>query len=409
MRIVFLSPSLGDAYGQEKILEREVRFLRETGHSVYLVGDKILGTPPPCDEMVAIPGISSVHSLSTPFHFRKMEKTLLEHLKKLAPDVVHLIDQVDARLMRSLAKKFPTVLTAHTVAPTCPSSQRFFSKEGGVCEKKSGWRCLKQSQSAGCLSHFKTPLHQTHALIEYKLKRKSLSLFSGIGAISPYLEKVLIKDGFPKNQVFPLYNFIEKDPRSNTNRKVSPPLLLVVARLVPLKGIDTLLDNFQSLKQRDWNCWIYGDGPQKSYLQDLTIRFGLQDRVQFKGKCPSQEIKDSLQKASLFIQPNRGPEGFGLAVAEAISQGVPVLAYDVPALNDLIKNGVNGFLVPLHPKLGLARAIEKILSQPDCLNSLSQSSRPFHEDLFSNYSWENHCRSLLAFYEKAQENFKGKS
>jgi len=409
MRIVFLSPSLGDAYGQEKILEREVSFLRDTGHSVYLVGDEIIGTPPPCDEMITIPGISSLHSLSAPLHFLKIEKTLLDRLKKIAPDIVHLIDQFDARLMRSLAKRFPTVLTAHTVAPTCPSSQRFFPKGGGVCEKKSGWGCIKHSQSSGCLSHFKTPFHQTHALIEYKLKRKSLSFFSGIGAISPYLEKILLKDGFHKNRVFPLYNFIEKNPRPNADRKVSPPLLLVVARLVPLKGIDTLLQNLQSLKQRDWNCWIYGDGPQKSYLQDLTIRLGLQDRVQFKGKCPSQEIKDSLQKTSLFIQPNRGPEGFGLAVAEAISQGVPVLAYDVPALNDLIKNGVNGILVPLHLELGLAPAIEKMLTEPEYLKSISESSRQFQDELCSNYSLENHCQSLLAFYEKAQENFKEKS
>lgn len=405
MRIVFLSPTLGDAYGQEQVLEQEVAFLKKAGHRVYLIGDQLVGSLPLCDGVISVKGISSLNSLSPLKHVLGLKIKLLKELEKIQPDIIHFVDQFDSRLMKVIAKRYPTVLTAHTVAPTCPSSQRFFPRQGGVCSKKSGWSCFQQSRETGCLAHFKTPLHRLHALFEYKQKRRALRLFSGIGAISPYLEKTLVKDGFTPSQVFPLYNFIEEPSPQRPFNKLDPPLLLAVARLVPLKGLDSLLNNLHLIPHLSWQCWIFGDGPLRSELEDLARKLHLEDRVFWKGKCPSKEVQEALEKASVFIQPNRGPEGFGMAVAEALSQGVPVLAYDVPALNDLVTSGKNGILVPLQKERGLAPELEKMLEDPDYLKSLSCTNSKMYE----SYSSHRHFESLLKFYEKAQDYFKEKS
>lgn len=405
MRIVFLSPTLGDAYGQERILEREVRFLKESGHRVYLIGDQIRGVPPLCDDVFTVSGISGLNSLSSPQQFLELKNKLLKILEEIKPDIVHLIDQFDSRIMKAVANGYPTVLTAHTVAPTCPSSQRFFPKMGGVCSKKSGWSCFRQSQKTGCLDHFKSPFHRLHALFEYKQKRQALRSFSGIGAISPYVEKTLIEDGFHQTQVFPVYNFIENSNEIAPKENRSPPLLLVVSRLVPLKGIEALLNNLFLIKHLNWQCWIFGDGPLEQDLKQLTHTLQLDDRVFWKGKRPSEEIKKALKEAAVFIQPNRGPEGFGLAVAEAISHKIPVLAYDVPALNDLVQSGKNGVLVPLQLELGLAPELEKMLRDSEYLKSISATD--LH--LLQTYSAESHFENLLKFYERAQNRFRERS
>lgn len=402
MKIVFLSPTLGDAYGQERVLEREVTFLKQSGHSIYLIGDQLLGPPPFCDAVISISGLSQINSLSPLKRTLEIKNKLLKELNKIEPDLVHFVDQFDSRLMGLIAQRYPAVLTAHTVAPSCPSSQRFLPREGGVCTKKSGWGCLKQTHKTGCLNHFKSPIHRIHAIFEYKQKRRALKDFVGVAAISPYMERTLLHDGFSQHQVFPLYNFIDDCPASPLAKKIAPPLFLVVARFVPLKGVDSLLKNLQLIKHLNWQCWIFGEGPLKAGIESLTKDFELCDRIQFKGKCPPREVHEAFKKASVFIQPNRGPEGFGLAVAEAISQKVPVLAYDVPALNDLVISGLNGVLVPLQNEFGLAPELEKMIKEPTYLESLSQKD----PDLFATYSTENHFKNLLTFYEKAKQNFK---
>jgi glycosyltransferase involved in cell wall biosynthesis len=405
MRILFLSPTLGDAYGQERIVRDTNTLLRSSGYQTFFLADHLVGALPPCDASFTLPGLSEINSLSSPWKVFQVKRKLKHTLREIDPDVIHLIDQFDARIMRFISRLYPCLLTAHTVAPTCPSSQRFFPQGGGVCQFKSGWSCLKVHQQEGCLGHFKSVFHRAHALFEFYRKKQALKRFPVIGAISPYMEKCLKSDGYSENQIVPIYNPVLVRKHAVLPLSNAPENLLVVAsRLVSLKGIASLLLCLNHLRDLTWTCWIFGDGPQREELQALTAKLNLTQRVLFKGKTGSLDIQRALLSAKALIQPNRGPEGFGMAVAEASALGVPVLAYDVPALNDLITSGENGLLVPLHPETGLSEIIREILEKPELSKRLGEKGP---EKMERSYSPAQHLQQTLRAYLKCQEDFLG--
>jgi len=403
MRILFLSPTLGDAYGQERIVRDTNTLLRADGHQTFFLADHLVGALPPCDASFTLSGLSQINSLSFPWRVFQIKKKLKQILCQINPDVIHLVDQIDARLMRFISRLYPSLLTAHTVAPTCPSSQRFFPLGGGVCQFKSGWGCLKVHQQEGCLGHFKSVFHRAHALFEFHRKKKALKQFPVIGAISPYMERCLKADGYSENQVIPLYNSVLVRKNAVLPLDPAPENLLVVAsRLVALKGIGSLLLCLSQIRDLNWTCWIFGDGPQRGELQALTKKLNLTQRVLFKGKSSSLDIQRALLSAKALIQPNRGPEGFGMAVAEASALGVAVLGYDVPALNDLVTTGENGLLVPLHPETGLSEIIKEILEKPELSTQLG-SKGP--EKMQREFSPAQQIQQTLRAYSKCREDF----
>jgi len=102
---------------------------------------------------------------------------------------------------------------------------------------------------------------------------------------------------------------------------------VVVARLTPQKRIGLALEAIAELaaRGRRVRLTIVGDGPERGVLQAMAVRLGLNGLVQFAGMLPSREVAAVLQRADLMLFPARN-EGFGLAAAEAMIAGVPVVA-----------------------------------------------------------------------------------
>ena len=108
-----------------------------------------------------------------------------------------------------------------------------------------------------------------------------------------------------------------------------------------------LIEAFAQLaaKYPDWRVELWGDVDQRAYYKELQLMIkmkNLQDRVFLKGT--SNEIPKVLQHCDIFAFPS-AYEGFGLALGEAMSMGLPAVGYKrCSAVNELIQDGVNGFL-----------------------------------------------------------------
>lgn len=97
------------------------------------------------------------------------------------------------------------------------------------------------------------------------------------------------------------------------------------------KGIDLLLEAFRLFcrDNSEWTLTIAGDGPMLNKYKALASEYGIADRVDFVGR--TNKVKELLLSASVFVLPSRF-EGFPMSVTEAFEVGLPVLAFDIPAM-----------------------------------------------------------------------------
>ena len=150
--------------------------------------------------------------------------------------------------------------------------------------------------------------------------------------------------------------------------------LLCAARLVPQKGIDVLLHAVSMVRATlaGVTLAVLGDGPERQALASLAERLGLGSAVEFRGAV--KDVAPYLAQAGIFVLPSRF-EGFPLALLEAISAGLPVVATEVDGNVDIVRNGVDGLLVPPDDPSALANALLRLLHEPGLATQLGDAAR----------------------------------
>jgi glycogen synthase len=156
-----------------------------------------------------------------------------------------------------------------------------------------------------------------------------------------------------------------------------PPEVLYVGRLAPEKNIDTLVEAVGDL-----NLVVAGDGP-------------LRDRVpNALGAVPHAEVERLLERASVVVAPCE-TEGFGLAAAEAMAFGRPVVAAAGGALLELVADGETGILVPPRDAPALRAAVERLLADPTLRERLGVAARGRARERFC---WDSVIQRTLEVY-----------
>ena len=148
----------------------------------------------------------------------------------------------------------------------------------------------------------------------------------------------------------------------NTNHALRNDILFV-GRLSPEKRVDLLLEAYSTLQDRiDHNLVIIGDGPERATLQQMAIRLGCADRVEFRGTHPDPP---SVMGVFTLLVLCSDYEGLGIVLIEALAQGCSVVSTDCPTgPREVLANGRFGRLVPVGDPAALANAIEQALDQP---------------------------------------------
>jgi len=122
------------------------------------------------------------------------------------------------------------------------------------------------------------------------------------------------------------------------------PSLAVVGRLsIVAKGQDLLMEALSSptWRDRNWTLNLYGEGPDRDYLQSLVSFFEMEDRVHFHGHV--EDLRQVWAQNHLLVMPSRG-EGTPLALVEAQLCGRPAVVTDVGGNAEWVEEGVTGFL-----------------------------------------------------------------
>jgi glycosyltransferase involved in cell wall biosynthesis len=172
--------------------------------------------------------------------------------------------------------------------------------------------------------------------------------------------------------------------------------LVVVARLTKQKRIDLAIRALLLTARRDLRLRIAGDGPERSALEALTRELGLEGRVTFLGTIPPVEIPTFLHDADVAIFPAVG-EGFGLAAAEALMAGVPVVACtDGGGVLSVVPGTGEGRQVAPDPQ-AIAAAIDELMRDGASRAAAASAGKEWARVL----SAENVAATCAGWYQEA--------
>jgi len=145
--------------------------------------------------------------------------------------------------------------------------------------------------------------------------------------------------------------------RGRLLRNKRGPVIAMMARLDEIKDHDTLLAAFALVlaARPDASLWLVGDGVRRRVLERYADELGIGDAVSFLGV--RQDVGELLGQTDVFAFSTTQAEGFGIALAEAMAVGLPIVASDVPACRELLGGGVAGLLIPARSPEKMAAAI----------------------------------------------------
>lgn len=153
-------------------------------------------------------------------------------------------------------------------------------------------------------------------------------------------------------------------------------LIIAVGRLSTQKNYNLLIESFHEIKSdySDYIVEIYGQGPEYDNIHHKIRSLHLENNIFLMGV--KNNIMQSVNDAGLFVMTS-DYEGFPNALVEAMASGLPVISTDFPTgvARELIKDGVNGYVVSRNDKKELASAMIKILSNSELQESMSWENR----------------------------------
>jgi glycosyltransferase involved in cell wall biosynthesis len=153
-------------------------------------------------------------------------------------------------------------------------------------------------------------------------------------------------------------------------------------RLIPLKGVTDLLRAFAALHSEfsGLRLEIAGSGPLRRDLERESDRLGLTEQVRFLGW--RRDIGAVMRTWDIFVLASLD-EGLGMAVLDAMAEGLPVVGTAVGGIPELIEDGRTGFLVPPRDHEALARQLRRLISEPERRRALGAAGRERVRSLFS--------------------------
>ena len=218
-------------------------------------------------------------------------------------------------------------------------------------------------------------------------------------ANSEAMQDDLVRHGYDGTRIVRIYNPVDTSLFDLTRDRETTPTIGIVGQIEPRKGHDSLFSALVSLSDLDWRCAVFGDLTESQdyteKLHDQLRAGGLSDRVDWAGY-----ISD-LDRIYVMIDVLAVPsvrEPFGRVAAEAMASGIPVVAFAVDGLKEIVVHGETGFLVPSGDVDALAEALRRLIEDPVLRREMGSRGRERARNLFGI---DAHVGGLMDVYTQA--------
>ena len=203
--------------------------------------------------------------------------------------------------------------------------------------------------------------------------RTALKRASCIVCLTKIDEKNYKRKNLYNIPIYTIGNFVE-EPKNNLGYDLNSKTIISCGSLIPVKGFYDVSLIFKKVlvNHSDWKWIIYGDGEDKNKLETQIREHNLEKNIILAGYEQDKSI--IYNNKALYICTSRS-EGFGITILEAMSYGIPCLAYNIKyGPQELIENGVNGYLVNPFDIDSMAETIESLITESENRKKLSNNA-----------------------------------
>ena len=214
-------------------------------------------------------------------------------------------------------------------------------------------------------------------------EKETLSQVRGVIVTSAFTANRLVDFDVSSERIRVVEPGTDPAPLADGPLDNDPPRLVCVGSITPRKGQDLLVESLGRLRELEWRCVCAGslsrDERFARMVSDEIDRRGLGGRIELVGELESAALEEVYRTASLFVLPSHY-EGYGMAYAEALARGIPVVGTTGGAIPHTVP-GFASVLVPPGDADALTGALEGLLVAPDRRGVLAEGARMHRDSL----------------------------
>lgn len=325
------------------------------------------------------------------FYHKKITAEIIQEIKTFKPDIIHCFSigaPVTPQFMEyAKLKGIPIVYSFRDYYYICPKNYMLNDKNEVLLKHESALECILHHQPKrnilfDTLLHFKQSYHKSiiKKHIDYYLTPSE--------NLTQFVAKHFQKEGKT------LANPILIEPKLNSN--LEGKYILFVGRLVPEKGVLTLLKAFQNISKQFPNeqLWIVGEGNQLEELQNFTKYNNLKN-VSFLGNKSREELQGIYTNSKFSVIPSEYLEAYGNVIIESLSFGKTIITSDLVGIKDELEQNCVGLTYPFKNQKALEEKMIELISNPSLKTEL--------ENNIPNYlvtkTFAKHFSDLVNVYE----------
>jgi glycosyltransferase involved in cell wall biosynthesis len=376
--------------GEDEVFLRESELLRSGGHEVVEYT--------PHNSEIAEGGILNKAKIAMrALWARDSVARLRSLLRRERPDLAHFHNTFPlispAAYYTCQKEGIPVVQSLHNPRLVCPAAT--LHREGSVCEECVGRVVPWPSVVHGCYhnSHLQTAV-VAGMLAGHRILGTWREQVDAYIVFTEFFRQKFIGAGLPREKIFVKPHFLGTDP--GVKQKMGD-YALFLGRLVPGKGVRTLLEAFTIL-QNTIPLHIVGDGPLRAELEGQKNRECLSS-VSFHGWLPREQTHEIMSGARFLVFPSECFETFGLTIIEAFGAGVPVIASRLGAMMEVLEEGKTGLHFAAGDPNDLASKALWAWTHAKQMEVMGRAARAEYE---AKYTAERNYQLLMEIYSRAR-------
>jgi glycosyltransferase involved in cell wall biosynthesis len=331
------------------------------------------------------------------FYHKEVEDLFSRLLDDFSPDIVHFHNIIGLSVgLPEIARhrNIKTILTLHDYWGICHKNT-LIKDDGLICEDFG--ECTKCRPFIFDERWTSLPSRMRKDYIALKLRDMD-------AVISPtaYLAKIYERSGLFRHKIRVVPNGIDiaRFQKVGQKKKHQEVRFSFIGHLGRHKGVQTIIEALLHIKAKERvKLNIVGEGGQRSELEEIVQKAGVNKSVKFWGKVDNNRIEKVYAKTDVLILPSIWPENQPVTITEAMACSLPVIAARMGGIPELVEDGKTGYLFEARNPKDLALKMSAFLADPSKIVEFGDNG--FKK--IAEYTFENQVDDIIQIYSENQK------